>query len=170
MTSLNLQTLNGKYLSLFQKLHTLSEEELTRPQGEGRWSLLEVAEHLVVSPYTVIGGLRSKEELIERKRKFKHLFWYLVVLFVLRTGISVPVPSEEMKPLKNKNLQTLEDEWQQLYNWLKAFEETASSQELNKAYFRHPVSGPINYHQLLRLGNTHFDSHFKKILPNLSTD
>jgi len=132
-----------------------------RPR-EGVWSLAEVIEHLVVAEREVLQGLPSPGELVMRRRGLRDRLRHRIVLFVLRRGFTVPVPSPTMTPEGGREPAELAAMWDENQAWLRAYLEATDGAD-GGAVFSHPVSGPIGVADTVNLIRTHLRSHLRDV-------
>jgi len=129
----------------------------------GKWSVLEIIEHLVLAERAVLQDLPELSRLSARERKLKHRFAYLIVMFVLRYGIPVPVPSPAMVPRGNRSLVDLRRLWDENQRWLGAYIGGLDRKGLRRAVFGHPVAGPLTVGQPVRMDQVHLKTHVRQI-------
>ena len=158
-----LDTLETKLTTFLEDLDELPEAALTARPAPDRWTLLQVAQHLLISFRHVLAGLPSQDQLVEKPQSLKNRISFLVVLAVLRLGIKVPVPADEMKPDGNTTVADLRRDWDTIVTWLRELISELTTNQFQKAYFSHPISGPLTVEQVLTLASYHFDSHRRKV-------
>ncbi len=158
-----IRSLNDRRNALLDELESLSPEDLARRPGPGKWSILEIVEHLVISEELVLLGLPPVESLVARRRRFKHRFAYLVVFFVLRFGVRVKTPSPQMNPQGGGSLPELRRRWDENFDRLRAYVPALGRERLGHAVFRHPAAGPITFSQALILDRLHLRTHTRQI-------
>ena len=157
------QALDQKRQALLDELATLSEQQLTAKPTPDQWSLLQVAQHLMLGERHVLQKLPEFSELTARNRSPRDRILSWVVLAVFRLGIRVKVPSSAMEPDGNTTLEEVREEWGNCQAWLKEFVATLDAESADLAVFRHPVAGPLTISQVLTSTDVHFDSHRQKI-------
>ncbi len=149
--------------SLLDELTSLSDDTLsTKPTGD-RWSILEIVEHMVLAERQVLGGLSDSVESTEKPRSLRSRLTYPAVMFVLWRRIPVKVPSRRMLPKGESSLPELCREWDRNLEWLKAHVEAMGPGDHRRAYFSHPVAGPIDTVQAVKMARLHFDTHRSQI-------
>ena len=158
-----IQSLDDRRSALLEVLDALAPEALQARLQPGTWSVLEIAEHLVVAERVILQGLPVQTELVERPRSFQHRIKYPLVMLVLKLAIPVKVPSKRMLPVGQRALADLSDEWDQHLRWLRAFEADQGAGALRKPFFVHPVAGPITLLQALRMDLLHVQIHTRQI-------
>jgi uncharacterized damage-inducible protein DinB len=162
--------LDRKRVEFLNRLAQLPPAKLMESPGPHRWSLLQVAQHLVLGERAVLRQLPAPSELFAHKRTFANRASYLMVLVVLRLGIRVKVPSQQMEPDGKTTLEEIRQDWDESQEWLKRFIRDADAATLRRPYFRHPVTGPLTIAQALTLALIHFDSHLRRIQKSIRND
>jgi hypothetical protein len=149
--------------ALLDELESLDSDRLERKPLPGKWSLLEIAEHLVLAEREILQNLPDPAELVDRKRSLKSRIGYSLVMAVLRFRIPVKVPSRGMVPRGETTIPELRRQWDESQSWLRSYVESLGPGELGRGVFRHPVSGPLTVPQTLRLGRAHLRTHLRQI-------
>jgi hypothetical protein len=158
-----IQALDDQRRVLLDGVQALDVEVLQAKPRPGVWSILEIAEHLVVAESVILLGLPSRAELMARPRRLEHRLKYLAVLLILKGRIPVQVPSRRMLPTGKRSLAELRDTWDGHLRWLRAFAEASDEAALGQAFFTHPVAGPITLAQALRMDLLHLQTHARQI-------
>ena len=158
-----LQQLEQKRIDLLGALAALPDERLIAKPDPNRWTLLQVAQHLMLAEKSVRDQALSGERHAPDRRGLRHRVLYWVVLAILRFGIRVRVPSESMVPDGETTLAEIERAWESSQIQLKQFAEGLDTSSARDPIFRHPVCGPMTPSQALTLALVHFDSHRRKI-------
>jgi DinB family protein len=158
-----LQAFNEKRGALLDEMDALDPATLVARPLAGKWSILEIIEHLVLAERAVLQGLPEPSRLSERERRLKHRFFYPIVMFVLRYGISVQVPSPAMVPQGDCSLRELRSLWDENQRWLRTYIGCLDHNGLCRPVFEHPVAGPLSVKQAVRMDQVHLDSHVRQI-------
>jgi hypothetical protein len=149
--------------ALLQDLTTWAPDALTARPGPGRWSALEILEHLVVAEFEILAHLPDPTTLTPRHRKLKHRLRYGLVWLVLRLQIPVKVPSPSMAPAHGGDLAEWTRRWEATYAWLRSAMAARGETLRTEALFRHPVAGPITLAQALELDRLHLAVHRRQL-------
>lgn len=165
--SRKIEEFENKRVSLLDEMEGLDEEKLNARPIEGKWSVLEILEHLVVAEREVLGGLPEYEALVDGGRSFKNGLMYRVVMAVLKLGIPVKAPSKRMLPKSDVSLEEIRERWDENQKWFRGYLETLDEAGFEKAVFVHPVSGPINIEQAIDMSIAHVDRHEGQIRKRL---
>ena len=158
-----LRVFNEKRGALLDEMEGLDPAKLVARPRAGKWSILEIIEHLVLAERAVLQGLPELSRLSARERKLKHRFAYLIVMFVLRYGIPVQVPSPEMVPQGDRSLGELRRLWNENQDWLGKYIRGLDQNGLRRAVFEHPVAGPLTVGQAVHMDQIHLDTHVRQI-------
>ena len=150
-------------LSLLEGLSEIPEDQLTARPMEGKWSILEIVEHMAVAEREVLMGLPGHSELTAFQRTFKNKLMLKIVMFVLGNRIRVKVPSKTMNPKGGTSLSEVRSLWDESQAWFRDYVRSLSEDELQNAVFKHPVSGPITPAQAMDMSFAHFESHRAQI-------
>lgn len=157
---------------LLDELAGLDEAALMARPAAGKWSILEIVEHMVVAERDVFRALGSDGVLRHRERTLRHRFAYVVVMAILRFGVPVRVPSAAMLPQGGRSLAELRAMWDENHAWLERHLAERDEVTSGQAVFRHPVAGPLTTDQAMRMARVHLERHIGQIRRNLrlSTD
>jgi hypothetical protein len=158
-----LQAFNESRAALLDEVGALDPATLAARPLADKWSILEIIEHLVVAEREVLKRLPEHSQLAERKRSFKHLVTYAMVMFVLRYGIPVKVPSPAMAPRGNRSLDELRRQWDENQAWMRAYVAGLGPEGFRRAVFEHPVAGPLTVEQAVRMDQVHLETHVRQI-------
>jgi DinB superfamily len=158
-----LQAFNETRLALLEEMGALDPATLVAKPLAGKWSILEIIEHLVLAERAVLQGLPEPSRLHEQERRLKHRFSYVIVMFVLKYGIPVQVPSPAMIPQGNRSLGELHRLWDENQEWLRAYIDRLDRRGFRRAVFEHPIAGPLAVEQALHMGQVHLDTHVRQI-------
>ncbi|MDH3556777.1 MAG: DinB family protein [Deltaproteobacteria bacterium] len=141
----------------------LNDGQLRVKPSPSEWSILQIVQHMVLAERDVMQYLPEPKELIVRKRGLRARIFYVVVLFILRWGIRVPVPSEGMVPDGSTSLSELRQQWDENLRWFRGYLDSLRLEDLQHAVFSHPVAGPLTGPQAGTLAQYHFDAHLRQI-------
>ena len=155
--------LNRMRTGLLEQLAAMPSDDLIRKPGPGRWTQLQVVEHLVLSEREVLQGLPASAGLVPQKRSPLNLVSYAIVLFILKWDIPVPPPSSKMVPCGRIPFNELREMWDRNFKWLGDTIAALGAGAARLAVFRHPVAGPLTPFQALRMDRLHLESHIRQI-------
>lgn len=148
---------------LMDEVQTLSAERLVAKRVPGKWSVIEIVEHLVRADRDVLQGLPNPADLVDRPRGMKDRVRYPIVMFVLACHIPAKVPSPRMMPQGDARLPDLRRQWEEMHRWLRSYAEGLDQHSLTRAVFAHPIAGPLTLEQALHMGGLHLATHCRQI-------
>lgn len=158
-----LSTLDRERLVLLDDLDRLPPSRLTAKPSDERWSIVEIVEHVVRADREVLLDLPDSVELGVRRRSLRSHFKYALVWLVLRCRIPVKVPAKTMLPTGDIPLSELRRRWDENLNWLRRHVTRLGQDDLRRPCFFHPIAGPIDTVQTVRMGRLHFAVHRRQI-------
>jgi hypothetical protein len=158
-----LRVFDESYKALLAQMDATSAADLEARPIPGKWSILEIVEHLVIAERDVMMGLPDPSRLVAGDRKAADRIKYQLVLFVLWSGIPVQVPSPRMLPQGGRSLLELRRLWDENRAWLRSCLDYLGTAGASRAVLRHPVAGPLTVPMAIRLGQVHIDAHLRQI-------
>ena len=157
------QEWGGRRHTLIDNVEKLSPERLVAKPLPGKWSVIEIVEHLVRADRDVLQDLPSPADLVDRRRGLKDRVRYPLVMFVLACHIPAKVPSPRMLPQGGAALPDLRRQWEEMHQWLRSYAEGLDRHALTRAVFAHPIAGPLTLEQALHMGGLHLATHSRQI-------
>jgi DinB family protein len=148
---------------LLDEVERLEPERLTAKPLPGKWSILEILEHLVVGDREVLQGLPEPSALVGRPRRLKDRVGYRMVMLVLTCHIPANVPSPRYLPRGQSSLPDLRRDWDEMQQWLRSYVERLDQGDPARAVFEHPIAGPMTMQQVLDMGKLHLARHTRQI-------
>ena len=158
-----LRAFNEMRGALLDEMEALSPATLSARPLAGKWSILEIIEHLVLAERAVFNGLPDPSRLVERERGVGHRLRHLLVMFILRSPIRVDVPSPAMVPRGDRSLVQLRSLWDENQDWLTSCIDRLGPTGIQRAVLEHPVAGPLSIEQAVQMGQVHVDRHVRQI-------
>jgi len=148
---------------LLDEVERLEPERLTAKPLPGKWSILEIVEHLVVGDREVLQGLPKPWALVDRRRHLRDRVGYRMVMFVLACHIPAKVPSPRYLPQGQSSLPDLRRDWDEMQQWLRSYIERLDRGDPAKAVFGHPIAGPMTMQEVFDMGKLHLATHTRQI-------
>lgn len=148
--------------ALLAHLGTLDASALSYRPRSSAWSLLQVAQHLVLLEKLVLKVV-IRDPRPGVRRRWWHGIGTWMVAFVFRHGFRVPAPTRMVIPLDNTPLEQSAAQWAELHAQLAAFLETVTPERAKALGFRHPVSGPHDVYGALDFIAVHHDHHLRQV-------
>ncbi len=158
-----LQSFDARRNALLDEMEALEPETLTARPLAGKWTILEIVEHLVLAERVVFQGLPDPAQLKARKPRPGQRVRHFLVLFVLRTGIPVGVASPAMIPEGGRSLAELRRLWDENQAWLRGCAESLGPARFREAVLKHPIAGPITLRQAAVMSRIHLERHIGQI-------
>ena len=158
-----LQVFNERRGALLDEMEELDPGALVAKPLGGKWSMLEIIEHLVLAERAVFKGLADPAQLAETERGLGHRVRYRLVMFVLSSGIRVRVPSPAMVPRGDRSLPELRRLWDENQAWLRSCIDSLGPNGIRRPVLEHPVAGPLTVEQAVRIDQVHVDGHVRQI-------
>lgn len=156
---MNFERLARERRAFMALVESLSAEQLRMRAREDAWSVLEIAEHVVIAERVVLCDLADITTLPEKPHRSG--FRRAIVLGVLTLGIPVEVPSRAMRPGGARDVDALRVLWDEAEAWLLEF---ARHEELRRrAVFEHPIAGALTLSEAVRLDLAHIRRHRRQI-------
>lgn len=163
MLEKRLQTFDDTRRGLLDEMEALVPALLVAKPIPGKWSMIEIVEHLVLSERAVFRGLPDPARLEEKNRDVGNRVRYALVLFILTSGIPVRTPSPAMVPQGGRGLADLRRLWDENQRWLRSCIAYLDPGAGRKAVFEHPIAGPLTVSQAVRMGQIHVDGHVRQV-------
>jgi hypothetical protein len=148
---------------VMDEVQGLSPERLVAKPLPGKWSVIEIVEHLVRADRDVLQDLPSPADLVDRRRELKDRVRYPLVMFVLACHIPAKVPSPRMMPQGGATVPDLRGQWEEMHRWLRSYAEQLDQHALSRAVFAHPIAGPLTLEQAMHMGALHVATHSRQI-------
>ena len=159
----HLRKIDASRVALMDELEAMDPARLAAKPAAGKWSILEIVEHLVLAERAVFKGMPDPSRLEAREPTATDRVRYLLVAFLLKSPVPVRVPSRAMVPKGALTLVELRRLWDENQNWLRAYVAGLDAAGLRRTVFEHPVAGPLTAEQAVRLGRIHADRHIRQI-------
>lgn len=148
---------------LLDEVDGLEPDRLVAKPLAGKWSILEIVEHLVLGDRDVLQGLPDPATLVDRQRRLKDRVNYPLVMFWLACHLPAKVPTPRMIPRGESSLAELRREWDEIQQWLLSYVGRLDRRDLAKSVFAHPIAGPLTVRQVLHMGALHMATHTRQI-------
>ena len=156
------QAIEDRRNALLTKLAGLSEDQLRYHPKPGSWSLLQVAEHLVLLEELVYAAMTKDNRPIVRRRWWHKIGEWLLSL-VLKYQLRVPAPTKRIVPVADTPLEDIRRHWESVRDRFRTFLEASTPESVQRLGLRHPVSGPYDIPGTLEFVAAHFDHHLNQI-------
>ncbi len=158
-----LDSIESKRARLLDRVAAMDPAVRTAHPRAGKWSILEIVEHLVRSEGAVFGDPEALAALPALRRKPEHRLRFPIVMVVLRFDIPVQAPSQALLPSGSTSLDELRSRWEANHAGFRRWLAGASGERLARPLFRHPIAGPMTTAQMLWMLEVHLDRHTRQI-------
>lgn len=158
-----LEAITAQRTTLLADVAALTPAQRTWRSAPNAWSAVDVIEHLVLAEQMVLGDLATAPDRADRPRRFAQRVRAVLVWLVLRLGVRVSVPAEAMRPTGSASFDTLRERWDAQHHALHAFVGGLDAAGLRRRVFRHPIAGPLDVPQTLRLLSAHLSTHQRQL-------
>lgn len=160
-----IQEIEALRQQLFVKLATIDEAQLNRQPSPGKWSVLQIVHHLVISETGTVGYIRKKTQKPEAipavglsaSLKMK------LLLFVFSINIKFKAPPILANPPQVLSRDTTFADWEKTRLSLSQLVKEIPEEVAKKGLFKHPLVGRINLLDTLIFTKYHFKHHLKQI-------
>ena len=138
------------------------ERQRSVQPAEGKWSMLQVVEHLVLAEE---GTLRvfEKGPPPQPKVKLRSLLVLRAIEGLFGLRIRLPIPSKALTPTAPESLESLRSRWDETRAGITRFLRELEPGDLRRPRFRHPVAGWLTVGQGLDFLERHIRHHERQI-------
>jgi hypothetical protein len=150
---------------LLIELGNISVEALNR-QRSGKWSISEIAGHLISAEQLSLGYINKKINAINKVGNTGIWGELKLWAFIISQRLPLKYKAPKMlgeKPKSYPDMAALERDWSKSREELKGLLERFSGHELKKKIYRHPVMGRSNITHTLIFFREHIIHHYPQI-------
>jgi hypothetical protein len=150
------ESIEQRKWAILQTLARMDDAHLSAPLRRGRWSPLEVVEHVVIVEEGYIDFIRSAEsgaEPARRKMAPGPLVWFM------RKGFPLPAPSM-FNPAGKQTYAELLSRWEQVRDTLRPYMESGHG---GQSFVVHPIFGAMDAMEVLDLLDSHLVYHGRQL-------
>ncbi|MBC5774913.1 DinB family protein [Pontibacter sp. KCTC 32443] len=164
--------LESKYLfleksrnKLLNSLEEIDEETLNTIPSEGKWSIGQIAAHLLHVEQLTIGYIQKKLQKEEEHQtsSLKHMVNSVLLKLALTSGMKFKAPQVAADVPETVSLSSLRTQWDDTRYKLEDLLTALPPQMLDKCLFRHPYAGMLTISQTLTFMQDHFNHHLPQI-------
>lgn len=152
-------------VSILNELDQLSVHQLNFKPTARKWSLLQVAEHLMLAETGSMNYVNKKtlkpDELENYSLKATFRFWFLK--FFLNTPIRIKNRVSPITPTLKPAIKDVKLRWEIARKALRQFIDKHDDAILKKLVFKHPIAGRINALQMMQFFKLHLNHHIKQM-------
>jgi uncharacterized damage-inducible protein DinB len=158
-------TLEAQRVNLFHKLSHLSIEELHHQPEIGKWSIIKIVTHMILSEEKSVAYVLKKTQYPENLKTVGLKTYVLLKIMQVYLSINLKAKSSAaVNPISSgeSSLEDLEKRWTSSRIELENLSKLSPS-ILNKGIFKHPKVGYMNLDQMLSFFSSHYGHHLKQI-------
>jgi len=158
--------------SLLNELVPLGDERLNRKPANGSWSAIQTLHHLILVEENSMLYIHKKLSYNPQLEKAGLGSWWRSLL--LRAILRMPYKFKAPKSAGNERipeldtLQEVEARWQKIRAEWTVFFEKMPPDLSEKAAYKHPRAGRLNWLQMLAFFSSHFERHRQQVLRAVS--
>jgi len=149
---------------LLKKLESIDQEKLNLQPQQDKWSIIQVANHLIEAEHKSIKYISkklTKQDNLEATGPGAMIKSFILKL-ILRSPLRIKAPEVISQSPENNNFDQVEHRWNQTRKDLGHLLDCFTEESLRKSVFRHPFAGKMTICQTLDVFQEHFDHHLKQ--------
>ncbi len=161
-----LDSLNSDLSALFRDLKKYSDDDLNWKPGEGKWSVLQIMEHLILAESLSQQYLEKKLSFDPKLKNANILsaMRSMFISFYLNTPIKVKAPAAVLESLPEKStFWELVKQWKQNRENLETFLNSLPPEIFKKQVYKHPLGGRLSIGNMMTFHKNHFKRHKRQI-------
>ena len=165
MKDSKIEELEAQRISLIHKLSSLPSDILNYQIKDGKWSILQILEHIILSEELSLGYALKKTQKPSKLRNVSVKNWISgkILNRVLRLNIKYKAPAVVYPSADGAlNLHDLERRWEESRKKIFVLND-ASPKVLEKGILKHPYTGYMNFSQMLTFFSAHYVHHLSQI-------
>jgi hypothetical protein len=161
---LRFDTLENSRRVLLESLETLDEAQLQFQPEAGKWSIIEVLHHLLLSEQRTYSYMMKKNQAESLPKSGMGAALRSAALTLgLRLPLKYKSPQKISPPERGIPFPQLKGEWDASRRDLRQFLDSLPAERTRQLIFRHPVGGYFNIFHTLDFFEEHFRHHLKQI-------
>jgi len=149
-------------------LDGLSESGRAWKQNPNVWSPSQIAEHLMLSYETVGSREWALANRVNGKAPSAHPLRLRLILWAIRSGIRLPLPSTAVEPSGTIAWPQLKERFESASQAMRAATQASDAARETNRPFSHPVIGALNTREMLALNHVHNAYHLRQLKAVLS--
>jgi uncharacterized damage-inducible protein DinB len=152
-------------LALFDGLKKYSDAQLNKQPAPGKWSVVQIMDHLMMSEGASLAYLKKKTLDTSRSKHagFAGKRRLLTLKLIFYSPLAFNAPSVLDPPAVFTTLLNTDAKWRTLRAETYELLGKLNEEELQKELWLHPMAGKMNIYQMLSFYNIHFERHRKQI-------
>ncbi len=150
---------------LLEKLAAFDDEYLNKKPQPGKWSVLQILNHLIKSEKLSVIYIKRKVSgnSIPEQSTFKSKINAFILHFGLRLPIKLKAPDNVSDLPDYDTFENVTQNWNKVRELLLSIIIDLPDDMLNKDIFKHPTTGKMNIKGAIDFFDSHFKHHRKQI-------
>lgn len=150
----------AKTIGDVQKLENYSTEILQSKPVPGKWSMIQLLDHLLsIEKGSLMYMMKKSADQELKKVKFKNRFYHFLTRIVLKSGKKVKAPAVVAEPSNEKDLATILKEFENIRSKMREFVSKWPEERHDQLIFRHPLAGMFTLKQTISFLSEHWSHH-----------
>ena len=163
-----LEDINQDLENLFSKLEDYSDDKLNKAPKEGKWSVSQIMNHLILAETLSLKYCHKKLSFNPELKKsgWKTRIGYLRLYLILSVPIKVKAPqnvSGDALP-DFEEIQKTISKWRAQRKLLEKFIQEVDEKYIDREVYKHPFGMRLSLYYMLSFYYTHYLRHKKQIL------
>ena len=158
-----LDGLERRRVSLLERLQRHPDALIRRRPAPGSWSLVEVAEHIVLAENATLGAIVRPAPGTRHARTWYDRILNALIARTLESSVRIPVTGRILTPSGTQSLPEIATRWAEVRASWRAYLSAANEREADLPVFRHPLGAVMTRLETLVFLQRHFDHHLFQI-------
>ena len=158
-----LQVLEQRRAMIMAQLGTYSEAQLRARPKPGAWSLLDVAEHLMLAERATLSWVTSRSPARPLARRWRDPTLKWLIARALDSSLRLPVAGRIIAPQGGQTLPEIARKWMEVREAWRAYLTMVPNDGHDALVFRHPLGVAMTAHETLVFLRRHLDHHLHQL-------
>lgn len=148
---------------LLRRLAKHSDDRLRVRPKPGAWSVLEVAEHLMLSEQATLDWIMRARADRPLRRRWYHAAPHRLIAATLGSSVRIPWTGRRITPVGVAGVRELERAWDRVAHAWDTYATSIAHAPRDAFVFRHPIGVPMTVAETLIFLGQHFDHHLRQV-------
>ena len=158
-----LEGLEQRRRALAQRLGARSESQLQTRPAPGAWSLLDVAEHLMLAERATLSWITERRAGRSLARRWYDPLLKRLIARTLDSSLRLPVAGAVITPRGQDSLPEVMRKWSEVRDAWRAYLAAMPGDGHDVLVFRHPIGVGMTAGETLVFLRRHFDHHLHQV-------
>ncbi|MFL5496695.1 MAG: DinB family protein [Gemmatimonadales bacterium] len=149
--------------ALLRELHGMRPARLAFHPSPGKWSALDLVEHLVLAEEAVLRGIPDRPPTRSLADGARAAMVLPLLYLTFARGVRLRAPTRDVLPVGGSSLPQLEARWTRARANLRAVLQLMGPEDLSRPFFRHPVIGWLTTLEGLGFLERHAAHHLQQV-------